>query len=166
MTIKIMQKRNWLILAIILTAFNANAQLAKTDSLFLVFKQQDSIFFERSFNLCDLDYLDKTTHPELVFFHDQGGIQHKAEFLAAVKNNICGNPDQKPIRKADPLSLEVFPLFQDGRLYGVIQTGIHDFYIRETGKPDRHTSRAKFTHVWLLDNGRWLIREVLSYDHK
>jgi Domain of unknown function (DUF4440) len=145
---------------------NANAQLAKTDSLFLALKKQDSLFFERSFNLCDLDYLDKTTHPELIFFHDQGGIQHKAEFLAAVKNNICGNPDQKPIRKADPLSLEVFPLFQNGRLYGVIQTGIHDFYIREKGKPDRHTSRAKFTHVWLLDNGRWLLREVLSYDHK
>jgi Domain of unknown function (DUF4440) len=145
---------------------NANAQLAKTDSLFLALKKQDSLFLERSFNLCDLDYLDKTTHPELIFFHDQGGIQHKAEFLAAVKNNICGNPDQKPIRKADPLSLEVFPLFQNGRLYGVIQTGIHDFYIREKGKPDRHTSRAKFTHVWLLDNGRWLLREVLSYDHK
>ena len=86
--------------------------------------------------------------------------------IAAVKNNICGNPDQKPIRKADPLSLEVFPLFQNGRLYGMIQTGIHDFYIREKGKPDRHTSRAKFTHVWFLDNGRWLLREVLSYDHK
>lgn len=145
---------------------STNAQLAKTDSLFLVLKKQDSVFFERSFNLCDLDYLDKTTHPELVFFHDQGGIQHKAEFIAAVKNNICGNPGQKPIRKQNPESLEVFPLYSNGQLYGVIQTGIHDFYIRENGKPDRHTSQAKFTHVWLLDNGRWLLREVLSYDHK
>lgn len=161
-----MQKRNWLILVIILTAFNAGAQLPKTDSLFMVLKQQDSIFFERSFNLCDLDYLDKTTHPELVFFHDQGGIQHKAEFMAAVKNNICGNQDQKPIRKVSPNSLAVYPLYQNGQLYGVLQTGEHDFYIREKGKADRHTSHAKFTHVWLLENGRWLLREVLSYDHK
>jgi hypothetical protein len=161
-----MLKSCWLLITLLGVALSGGAQLAKTDSLFLVLKKQDSLFFERSFNLCDLDYLEKAVHPEMVFFHDQGGIQHKTEFLAAVKNNICGNPDQKPIRKADPLSLEVFPLFQDGRLYGVIQTGIHDFYIRETGKPDRHTSRAKFTHVWLLDNGRWLLREVLSYDHK
>jgi len=161
-----MLKSYWLLITFLGIAFGAKAQLAKTDSLYLALKQQDSIFFERSFNLCDLDYLDKTTHPEMVFFHDQGGIQHKAEFLAAVKNNICGNPGQKPIRKAAPQSLEVFPLYSNGQLYGVIQTGIHDFYIREKGKPDRHTSRAKFTHVWLLDKGGWLLREVLSYDHK
>jgi len=161
-----MLKSYWLFITLLGVALSAEAQLAKTDSLYLALKKQDSIFFERSFNLCDLDYLDKTVHPEMIFFHDQGGIQHKAEFLAAVKNNICGNPDQKPIRKADLQSLEVFPLFSDGRLYGVIQTGIHDFYIREKGKPDRHTSRAKFTHVWLLDKGGWLLREVLSYDHK
>ncbi|HRG25068.1 MAG TPA: nuclear transport factor 2 family protein [Chitinophagaceae bacterium] len=161
-----MLKSCWLFISLLGVALSAKAQLPKTDSLYLALKQQDSIFFDRSFNLCDLDYLDKATHPELVFFHDQGGIQHKAEFMAAVKNNICGNSAQKPIRKPDAQSLEVFPLYSNGRLYGVIQTGIHDFYIRESGKPDRHTSRAKFTHVWLLDNGRWLLREVLSYDHK
>ncbi len=161
-----MLKSCWLFISLLGVALSAKAQLAKTDSLYLALKQQDSIFFERSFNLCDLDYLDKTTHPELVFFHDQGGMQHKTEFLAAVKNNICGNPEQKPIRKAVANSLEVFPLFSNGIFYGVIQTGIHEFYIRETGKPDRYSSRAKFTHVWLLDNGRWLLREVLSYDHK
>ncbi len=161
-----MQKKYWLLFILLGSLLSAKAQLAKTDSLFLALKKQDSIFFERSFNLCDLDYLNKTTHPELVFFHDQGGMQHKVEFLAAVKNNICGNPGQKPIRKPVPESLEVFPLYSNGNLYGVIQTGIHDFYIRENGKADRHTSRAKFTHVWLLDNGKWLLREVLSYDHK
>ncbi len=161
-----MLKSCWLFISLFGIALSANAQLAKTDSLYLALKQQDSIFFERSFNLCDLDYLDKTTHPELVFFHDQGGMQHKTEFLLAVKNNICGNPVQKPIRKAVVNSLEVYPLYSNGIFYGVIQSGIHEFYIRETGKPDRYSSRAKFTHVWLLDNGRWLLREVLSYDHK
>ncbi len=161
-----MYKRSWLLLTVVLLAMNAGAQTATTDSLFQVLQQQDSIFFERSFNRCDLDYLDKTTHPSLVFFHDQGGIQHKAEFLSAVKQNICGNPAQKPIRKVVAGSLAVFPLYQDGRLYGVLQTGEHDFYIREQGKPDRHTSHARFTHVWLLENGGWLLREVLSYDHR
>lgn len=144
---------------------SAEAQLAKTDSLYLALKQQDSIFFERSFNLCDLDYLDKTTHPELVFSMTRRYTTQNRVSRCS-KNNICGNPEQKPIRKAVANSLEVFPLFSNGIFYGVIQTGIHEFYIRETGKPDRYSSRAKFTHVWLLDNGRWLLREVLSYDHK
>lgn len=161
-----MKKRSWLLLTVTLTILNAGAQLAKTDSLFLALKKQDSLFFERSFNLCDLVYLDQTTHPDLVFFHDQGGMQHKVEFMAAVKNNICGNTEQKPIRKVTPNSLAVYPLYQNGTLYGVLQTGEHDFYIREKGKADRYSSHAKFSHVWLLDNGRWLLREVLSYDHK
>jgi len=158
--------KSLILLLAVFSAISAAAQLPKTDSLFLVLKKQDSIFFERSFNLCDLDYLNKTVHPEMIFFHDQGGMQHKTEFMAAVKNNICGNPAQKPIRKPNPESLEVFPLYRNGQLYGVIQTGIHDFFIRENGKTDQHTSQAKFTHVWLLDKGRWLLREVLSYDHK
>ena len=141
-------------------------QSAQSPDLFAQLKKQDSIFFERSFNQCDIAYLDKTTHPELVFFHDQGGIQHKVEFLKAVRENICANPNQKPIRKVEENSLEVFPLYNNGKLYGAIQHGVHYFYIREPNKPDRHTSTAKFTHVWLLDNGNWLLKEVLSYDHR
>jgi hypothetical protein len=39
-------------------------------------------------------------------------------------------------------------------------------YIREKNKVDVHTSRAKFTHLYLLENGNWLLKEVvLSFDH-
>lgn len=152
-------------LAMIFFANAANAQVAKTSDLFLALKKQDSVFFERCFNLCDIDYLKGSIHKDLVFFHDQGGIQDCQVFLENVKNNICSNPNQKPIRKLEPESLEVYPLYDNGKLYGAIQTGIHDFYIREPNKRDVLTSRAKFTHVWLLDNGKWLLREVLSFDH-
>lgn len=161
-----MSKRSTLLLSFIILVLKAGAQPNTNDSLFQVLKIQDSIFFERSFNRCDLAYLDQATHPDMLFFHDQGGIQHKAEFMEAVKNNICGNPDQKPIRIVVPGSLTVFPLYQNGQLYGVLQTGEHDFYIRENGKADRHTSHARFTHVWLLEKDHWLLREVLSYDHR
>jgi len=50
-------------------------------------------------------------------------------------------------------------------LYGAIPVGIHDFFIRELNKADGHTSRARFTHVLLLENGIWLLKEVLSYHH-
>ncbi|MBL7815626.1 MAG: class A beta-lactamase-related serine hydrolase [Saprospiraceae bacterium] len=143
----------------------ANGQVAKDSELFLTMKKQDSIFFERAFNLCDMAYLNKAIHKDLLFFHDQAGIQTKANFLENTQNNICSNPNQKPIRKVEENSLEVFPLYNEGKLYGAIQSGIHNFYIRERNKEDRHTSRAKFTHVWLLENGNWLLKEVLSFDH-
>ncbi len=142
-----------------------SGQVANNSDIFLTLKKQDSIFFERGFNLCDLEYLNKAIHKDLIFFHDQGGIQNRNEFLENTKKNICSNPNKKPIRKLEENSLQVFPLYNNGKLYGAIQSGIHDFYIREPNKEDVHTSRAKFTHVWLSENGDWLLKEVLSYDH-
>ncbi|MEI9908213.1 MAG: serine hydrolase [Bacteroidota bacterium] len=160
-----MTKRLLSLLLIVCSVTLANGQIATNSELFQSLKKQDSIFFERSFNLCDLEYLNKAIHKNLIFFHDQGGIQNRNDFLENTKNNICSNPRQKPIRKLEENSLQVFPLYNDGKLYGAIQSGIHDFYIREPNKEDVRTSRAKFTHVWLLENGDWLLKEVLSYDH-
>jgi CubicO group peptidase (beta-lactamase class C family) len=160
-----MKKR---ILAYILTVSITplvNAQIAKDSPLYIELKKQDSVFFERAFNLCDTEYLKSAIHKDLLFFHDQGGIQNKWLFLENTKRNICGNPNYKPIRKVEENSLEVFPLYNDGKLYGAIQSGIHNFYIREPNKQDTPTSKAKFTHVWLLENGNWLLKEVLSFDH-
>lgn len=141
-------------------------QLARNSALFQELKTLDSVFFERGFNLCDTDYLKKAVHKNLLFFHDQGGMQDIATFLENVKNNLCSKPLKKPIRKREENSLEVFPLYHNGKLYGVIQSGVHLFYLREPGRNDVLTSTAKFTHVWLLDNGNWLLKEVLSYDHQ
>lgn len=144
---------------------SAEAQTDKNSKLFIELKKQDSIFFERGFNQCDLEYLTTHIFDDLKFYHDQSGIQDKKLFLENTRKYICANPNQKPIRKVDEKSLEVFPLYNNGNLYGAIQSGIHDFYIRETNKEDLHTSHAKFTHLWLLENGNWLLKEVLSFDH-
>ena len=104
---------------------------------------------------------------DLEFYHDQGGLTtNKEDFLNAVKNNICSKPEMKPIRKIVQGSLEVFPLYENGKLYGAIQKGVHDFYIREPSKELYKTSSAKFTHVWILNNNEWILKRVLSYDHK
>ncbi|MBK8244341.1 MAG: class A beta-lactamase-related serine hydrolase [Saprospiraceae bacterium] len=160
-----MLKQFLVILIFVCANLLAKGQLAKNSTLFLELKKQDSVFFERSFNLCDIEYLEQTIHQDLLFFHDQSGIQNKADFLIAVKQNICSTPHQKPIRKLEENSLEVFPLYNDGILYGAIESGIHHFYIRALNKKDTPTSTAKFTMVWLLDKEKWLLKEVLSYDH-
>lgn len=144
----------------------AYAQVQENSSFFLELKSQDSVFFERGFNRCDLNYLKEKVADDLRFYHDQGGFQDKTKFLENTANNICGPGDKKPIRKVDAESLEVFPMSSDGKLYGAIQTGIHHFYLREKGKEDLWTSTAKFTHLWILEEGTWKLKEVLSYDHQ
>lgn len=145
---------------------NCLAQLSLNSPLFQELKKQDSIFFEKGFNQCDFDYLEKTIAQDLRFYHDKGGPQDRATFFRNVRNNICSNADKKPIRKVDEKSLSVYPLYNDAVLYGAIQSGDHHFYIRESGKDDVWTSTARFTSVWILENSLWKLRDVLSYDHQ
>lgn len=152
-------------LILFLSIGNLNAQIDKNSSLFIELKKQDSLFFERGFNNCDIAYLEKSVDDNLKFYHDNGGFQDKKLFLERTKQNICGNPNQKPIRKVVENSLEVFPLYNNGELYGAIQTGEHRFYIREKDKQDILGGQAKFTSVWTKKDGNWIMSDVLSYDH-
>ena len=144
---------------------NINAQIDKNSPLFLELKKQDSLFFEHGFNNCDMAYLEKSVDDNLKFYHDNGGFQDKKLFLERTKQNICSNPNQKPIRKVIESSLEVFPLYNNGELYGAIQTGEHQFFTREKNKEDVLGGQAKFTSVWTKKDGNWLMSDVLSYDH-
>ena len=160
-------KRTFIYLVILtISASIVQGQVSKTSELFLTLKKQDNTFFERGFNQCDLEYLEKAIHKDFIFYHDQSGIQKRNDFFENVKKYICSDPNKKPIRKVEEQSLEVFPLYNNGVLYGAIQRGVHSFYIREPNKEDVHTSIAKFTHVYLLVNGNWILKEVLSFDHK
>lgn len=150
----------------LLSIASLHAQVDKNDPLFISLKQQDSIFFERGFNNCDMDYLEQAVHKDLVFFHDQGGFQDRAVFFENVRKNLCADPNKKPIRKLVEGSLEVYPLYDNGQLYGAIQNGVHKFFIREPGKADIPTGIAKFTHLYLLEDDKWMLKEVLSFDHK
>jgi CubicO group peptidase (beta-lactamase class C family) len=149
----------------LLVAILAHAQIDENTELFKTLKVQDSTFFERGFNRCDLDFLGNHIAGNLKFYHDQSGFQDRKAFFENTEKYICSNSDKKPIRKVDVNSLEVFPLYNDGNLYGAIQKGIHHFYLRESGKEDIWTSTAKFTHIWVLESKTWKLSEVLSYDH-
>lgn len=153
------------ILFLALSTGDIKAQLNQSSDLFIELKTLDSIFFERGFNQCDLEYLDKHISDDLKFYHDQGGFQDRNEFFENTKKYICSNPDKKPIRKLKEGSLSVFPLYNDGKLYGAIQSGVHNFYIREDGEDDVWTSTAKFTTVWIKTGEIWKVSDVLSFDH-
>ncbi|TBW28523.1 DUF4440 domain-containing protein [Gramella sp. KN1008] len=156
-----------LILFLQFTLVPAYTQVSEDSELFQKLLEKDSLLFKEGFNKCRITEFENFISEDLEFYHDQGGLTtNKKDFLDAVKNNICGKPDEKPIRKLREASLEIFPLYENGKLYGAIQKGIHDFFIKEPGKELYMTSTAKFTHVWLLENEEWILKRVLSYDHK
>jgi hypothetical protein len=163
---KILKMKTLTLILLLTISISAKGQNQERIGLFQELKTQDSIFFERGFNHCDLDYLKKQVADDLRFYHDQGGLQNKSQFLENTVNNICASSAQKPIRKVAPESLEVFPLYAAGKIYGAIQKGVHHFYIRENGKKDLWTSTARFTHLWILEKENWKLTEVLSYDHQ
>ncbi len=153
---------------IILMVFilNCQAQLASDAPLFMEMKKQDSLFFERGFNQCDIAYLENHISRDLKFYHDQSGFQDRTTFFENIKKYICANPHSKPIRKPDVETFTVFPLYENGVLYGAIHSGVHHFYLREEGKADVATSTARFTSVWIKEKEAWKLSEVLSYDHQ
>lgn len=124
-----MKKYSFLIIIMILTCYGqAVAQVPKDSPLFRQLKIQDSIFFERGFNQCDPGYLEAAIDSGLRFYHDKSGVQNKDQFLENTRKYLCGDTERKPIRKVDVNSLEVFALYNNDKLYGVVQTGTHFFY--------------------------------------
>ncbi len=144
-----------------------HAQLDASSDLYRTIKELDSILFVVGFNQCKLKEMEPYIAVDLEFYHDKTGLSTSKEaFFEAVKQNICGNRVKKPIRKLVAGSMEVYPLYQNDVLYGAIEHGVHQFYIKESGKRPYITGTAKFTHVFTLQNGVWKLKRVLSYDHR
>lgn len=126
----------------------------------------DDVLFERSFNECDLNALRAILMADAEMIHDQAGIISGREaFIAPIRKNICNGGAQKPIRKRVEQSIDIYPLYDSGRLYGAIQQGQHEFYLREKGKPLVLTNRARFVIVWLKTAEGWKLKSTLSWDH-
>jgi len=158
-------KKIFLVLAIAICAGAANAQETQSSPLFLQLQQYDSLLFERGFNHCDLSSYDSIIAEDLEFYHDLAGITNgKAAFIASVKNNICGSAN-KIKRELEPGSLNVYPLFKKGILYGALQEGIHSFQVLEN-QQWRRVGVARFSHLWIRENNTWKLKRVVSYDHK
>ena len=155
-----------IVIILIVSISFLNGQVSKDSELFLTLKKHESIFFEPGFNQCNIKYLESTIHQDLMFYHDKSGIQNRNKFFENTAKYICSGGTKKPIRKVEEQSLEVFALYNNDVLYGAIQSGMHNFYIREANKEDVLTSKAKFIHLYLLENGKWLLKEVLSFDHQ
>lgn len=127
----------------------------------------DAVLFDLGFNQCDLASLDRIMRDDVTMIHDQAGVDEgKTAFLKRVRENICNGGSSKPLRKLLAHTVQIWPLYDDGRLYGAIQEGQHEFYLNEAGKELRLTNRARFTSLWWLEADGWKLKTALSYDHR
>lgn len=128
-------------------------------------KALDAVIFEDGYNNCDIDKLATVIDEDLEFYHDQGGAQYGAQvFLDSMQNGIC-ELDYKARRELIDGSMEIFPLYNQGELYGVIETGEHRFHAKYPGKVEFPSGIAKFTLLWMLEDGEWRLTRALSFDH-
>jgi len=143
-------------------------QVAKDSKLFKTLKANDSLLFNIGFNTCDMSKFENLIADDFEFYHDNSGINNsKEEFLISIKKEICLSNNNVTINRTLVTgSLTVFPLYDNGTLYGAIQKGEHIFNEHFKDGNSSQGSIAKFTHLWIKKEGFWKIKRVLSYDHK
>jgi hypothetical protein len=150
--------------ALVVTSASARSQpqpsAAERDSLTRTITQLDSALFD-AYNRCDLVKLGNFVTEDLEFYHDQTGLSRgRQSFIDAIRQNICGKVRRDPVLS----TFEVHPL--NG--YGAVETGEHMFCDPRVHRvcTDATSGRAKFVMLWRLQDGKWMIPRVISYDHQ
>src|SRR5689334_13522244 len=94
----------------------------------------DGTYWE-GYNRCDVAALADMNTVDLEFYHDVGGLMSgRDKFASAMKKNICADPERRIRRAAVADSVRAFPLRNQGKLYGAIISGEHQFYeVKKSG---------------------------------
>jgi len=154
----------------IITGGSVYGQVDETSELYMSIWKNDSLLFNVGFNQCDISQFKTLISENCEFYHDQSGsVRSKDDFVSRIRDGLC-KMEYKAIRKLEVTSMEVYPLKNNGVLYGAVQNGIHRFYAIEIeiekGKEEYLRSVAKFTHLWILEDDIWQLQRMISYDHQ
>lgn len=139
------------------------SQIPKTDALFKTILAKDSMLFDAGFNHCDISQFEDLLSENLKFYHDKDGFSDKTKFISDLKKGICNNTENRQVKRfLLKEKTEIFPLYKNGALYGVVQNGEHLF----SEKREIQNGIAKFSNFWKLENGDFKLAESFSFDHK
>jgi CubicO group peptidase (beta-lactamase class C family)/gamma-glutamylcyclotransferase (GGCT)/AIG2-like uncharacterized protein YtfP len=142
---------------------NSKAQVEKNSDLYKSIFSKDSLLFDIGFNTCDIKQFENLLSDNLKFYHDKDGVSDKTKFLIDLKNGICNNQENRQVKRfLVKESIEIFPLYKNGILYGAVQDGEHMF----SEKRESEAGIAKFTNIWQLENGEWKLAITFSFDHQ
>lgn len=123
--------------------------------------------FWKSYNSCSTKNMTKYVCNDIEFYHDKGGITlGKKNLINSIKTNLCSNKNYK-IRKELIKGTEHFSiLYEQGTPYGLLHSGEHLFLLTINNNKEYADGKAKFVHLWLLENNQWKMKRIYSYDHQ
>lgn len=143
-----------------------HAQTEKTDPLYKTIISKDSLFFSAGYNTCNIGKMESMLSDEFEFYHDKGGFEDKKKFIIDFKNGLCKSPETYQLKRVlVDKSTEIYPMYKDGKIYAAIQNGDHLFYEKVGDQAEKLVGEAKFTHLWILENAEWKLKNSLSFDH-
>ncbi|MGB7786276.1 MAG: nuclear transport factor 2 family protein [Salinimicrobium sp.] len=149
---------------LLLAFFSFSLVQAQDSELTALLSQKDSIFW-KAYNECDIPGMAQFLAKDVEFYHDKGGVTLGSDALnEGMKKGLCSGGKNAVRREAVPGTVHIYPLFDNGELYGAIMTGEHLFY-PTNGNSKKPDGRAKFSHLWLKKNGEWKMHRILSYNH-
>ncbi|MFK7113315.1 nuclear transport factor 2 family protein [Flavobacterium oreochromis] len=126
----------------------------------------DAEFWD-AYNSCNIENITKYISNDIEFYHDKGGITSGQENLVnSIKNNLCSNKNYKLRRELVKKSERFSILYQQEKLYGMIYSGEHIFLLTLNNNKEYADGKAKFIHLWLLENNQWKMKRIYSYDHQ
>ena len=124
----------------------------------------DSLFWQ-SYNTCDTTSMRQYFTEDLQFYHDKGGPTYDYQTMVnGFARNLCKG-SFRIRREAVPGTVKVFPMRNNDAIYGALISGEHYFYTTENGQPEKRVGLAKFSQLWLKQQGVWKMSIVLSFDH-
>ncbi|MDR6489162.1 CubicO group peptidase (beta-lactamase class C family) [Chryseobacterium vietnamense] len=142
------------------------AQTEKTDPLYTTIMAKDSLFFSAGYNTCNIQQMESLLSDKFEFYHDKGGFEDRKNFIIDFKNGLCKSPETYQIKRVlVDKSTEIYPMYKDGKIYAAIQNGNHLFYEKMGNHAEKLVGEAKFTHLWILENAEWKLRNSLSFNH-
>ncbi|MBB6331128.1 CubicO group peptidase (beta-lactamase class C family) [Chryseobacterium sediminis] len=162
-----MTKSAQLILPFFILLMNiVHAQMAKTDPLYKTIISKDSLFFSAGYNTCNIGKMESMLSDRFEFYHDKGGFEDKNKFIIDFKNGLCKSPETYQLKRVlVDKSTEIYPMYKEGKIYAAIQNGDHLFYEKVGDQAEKLVGEAKFTHLWILENEEWKLKNSLSFDH-
>lgn len=119
----------------------------------------DSAFWS-AYNSCDMVAAGNLLTADVEFYHDKTGLTTSRKAVVdSLKKGPCASHQLRLRREAVNGSIE-FHSLEGG--YALL-SGNHQFYVTQSGQPERLDGQAEFATVWKLEDGSWRMHRVVSY---
>jgi hypothetical protein len=131
----------------------------RSGPLFEELARLDSALFDASFVSCDAAKANAIFADDVEFYHDKDGLSVGEQVRENTRRLTASCPGKHGVtRTVVPGTLRAYPMAG----YGAMQVGEHRFDERGAAT----STLAQFISMWRLQDGKWRLARVISFDHR